>query len=321
MIFNRSAIKKEARALLSVNTLWISIFAAVFLVQLPVSIASGFSGFSNALSAIIGSTASDSDVMTASVAFGSMFGSLISLAASILTIPFTVALGGYMLAILRGKGANKPEITYPYKLGKDNYSKFLGTGILQGIMVFLWSLLFIIPGIVMAYAYLMTPYIICDNPNLSSSQALDISKRMTKGYKGDLFVMHLSFILWGIGIMFTFGLLAIYVGPYMQTVQAMYYENLKYNAIQTGTVSPAELGVVYTPENAQPDNSQYYQSAQSTYTSPVQAPVQPQTSVQPQAPAEPTYTAPSAEYPYTAPAEENNQDTGDENADGNEENI
>ena len=53
--------------------------------------------------------------------------------------------------------------------------------------IFLWSLLFLIPGIVKGYAYMMVPHLLHDNPNLTPKQAMDISNRMTMGYKGDLF--------------------------------------------------------------------------------------------------------------------------------------
>ena len=281
MIINRSAIKQEARSIIGVNTLWLQMFAAFFLVQLPISIGSGFSGMGSSIMNILNQSDDVGSAAGAAMAGLAAFGSMIQMAVAILTIPFTVALGGYFLACLRN--TQKPEVIYPYKYGKQYYGKFLGTGILQGLVIFLWSLLFIIPGIVMGYAYLMTPYVICDNPELSPSQALDISKRMTKGYKGDLFVMHLSFILWFLAVPFTFGLILIYLNPYMQTVQAMYYENLKFNAIQTGTVSPAEFGGYPQPE-APVDNSQYYyqpQQSQPTYQAPAQ----------PYEPYQPDYTA------------------------------
>ena len=70
--------------------------------------------------------------------------------------------------------------------------------LLRDIYSFLWSLLFIIPGIVKAYAYSMTEYILYENPRLSAGEAIRISNAMTQGFKGELFVFDLSFILWNL---------------------------------------------------------------------------------------------------------------------------
>ena len=234
MVLNRSAIKKEARDFIGVNTLWLQMFVAFFIVQLPVSICSGFS---SGIGGFIGALSDAESFYPADMIFYviSLMASFISLAVSIFIIPFTIGLAGYFLQSLR---LYKPEITAPYTIGKKHYSKFLGTGLLTGALVFLWSLLFVIPGIVKALAYSMTSYIINDNPELSSSEAIDLSKRITKGYKADLFILGLSYFFWYIGVAFTGGLLMVYLAPYMQTVKTMYYENLKYNAIMTGIVTP-----------------------------------------------------------------------------------
>ena len=69
-------------------------------------------------------------------------------------------------------------------------------GILTMIFTFLWSLLFIIPGIIKAYAYSMTTYILADNPNMKAMDALRESERMMQGHKWELFCLHLSYIGW-----------------------------------------------------------------------------------------------------------------------------
>lgn len=244
MVFNRPAIKKEARAFIGENSRWVNMFLAGLLVALPSMALSSFNGIRAFISAL-----------TDNIAFG---GSSFATVVAIALMPFGVGLAGYYLMQLRG---TETDPTTPYKLGAANYGKFLGVSILVNLFTFLWSLLFIIPGIVMAIAYSMTTYIINDNPNLSATDAIDLSKRITKGYKADLFILGLSFILWGIGCAFTCGILAIYVGPYTKTVQAMYYENLKKNAIDTGIATPAEFGIVETYDEVVSANPDGYWSA------------------------------------------------------------
>ena len=91
----------------------------------------------------------------------------------------------------------------------------------------LWSLLLIVPGIVKFYAYSMTPYILVDNPELSANEAINLSQKMMKGHKSDLFFLQLSFIGWIFLSIFTFGIGLLWVMPYMMTAQAAFYQDIK----------------------------------------------------------------------------------------------
>jgi uncharacterized membrane protein len=95
------------------------------------------------------------------------------------------------------------------------------------IFTFLWSLLFIIPGIIKAFAYSQTFFLMADDKKLSAGEAQKKSIAMMKGHKLDLFVLQLSFLPWAILCALTFGLAAIWVIPYTQTTLALFYENLK----------------------------------------------------------------------------------------------
>lgn len=87
------------------------------------------------------------------------------------------------------------------KIG-DLFSQYdrLGTGfgmqILRGLYTFLWSLLFVIPGIIAGYRYYMTPFILCENPEMTASEAIRESKELMKGNKWRLFCLELSFYGW-----------------------------------------------------------------------------------------------------------------------------
>lgn len=124
----------------------------------------------------------------------------------------------------------------------DNYLRKLGGYLWMGLWIFLWTLLFWIPGIVKAYAYSMAPYILADCPEVSAQDALRLSIRMTDGYKLDIFVAGLSFLGWLFASAFTCGILyLLYVGPYMQLTFGGIYEELKRNALENGVIAPEEF--------------------------------------------------------------------------------
>lgn len=94
------------------------------------------------------------------------------------------------------------------------------------LQIILWSLLFIIPGIVAAYRYAMVPYLMADHPGMSVSDAFAVSKRLMKGRKADLFLLHLSYIGWWFVSALTLGIGALVVAPYMSFAEAAFYRNI-----------------------------------------------------------------------------------------------
>ena len=139
--------------------------------------------------------------------------------------PLTLGLTMIFLGLTRDES---PEINTLF----SGFS-YMGPAILLNIMIAiftcLWSLLFVIPGIIKAISYSMAYFVLADNPELSAKEALDESKRITSGHIGDLFVLYLSFIPWVLLGAITCGLALIYVVPYMQTTMANYYLELKDN--------------------------------------------------------------------------------------------
>ena len=95
------------------------------------------------------------------------------------------------------------------------------------ILTALWTLLLIIPGIIKAFAYAMTPYILDEQPELSTTEAIHRSRLMMKGHKFDLFWLILSFIGWSILAVFTLGIGFLWLCPYVQTAMASFYEEVK----------------------------------------------------------------------------------------------
>ena len=102
------------------------------------------------------------------------------------------------------------------------------------LWVTLWSFLFIFPGIVKAFSYSQMFFIMAEHPNITVTKAMNLSKVMTKGYKGDLFVMCLSFIGWDILCALTCGILNLWITPYKWMTFTNAYHALKAHAIQAG---------------------------------------------------------------------------------------
>ena len=98
---------------------------------------------------------------------------------------------------------------------------------MMNIFIFLWSLLFVIPGIIKSFSYAQMPYILMDHPEMGWKEALEESKRMMNGHKMDYFVLLLSFIPWLLLCGITFGIAFLYVGPYMQMTCVNFYRGLK----------------------------------------------------------------------------------------------
>lgn len=110
----------------------------------------------------------------------------------------------------------------------SNYLNNVKTLFFRDLFIWLWSLLFVIPGVIKSYAYRMVPYIMAENPNLSYKEVLAKSEEMMNGQKWNTFILDLSFIGWGILSLLTCGILSVfYVRPYKDSTNAELYFALK----------------------------------------------------------------------------------------------
>ena len=98
--------------------------------------------------------------------------------------------------------------------------------LLRGIYTFLWTLLFIIPGIVASYSYAMTPYILADDPDMTASEAISASKTMMEGNRWRLFCLELSFIGWSLLSALTLGIGHLWLNPYSHAARAAFYREI-----------------------------------------------------------------------------------------------
>lgn len=102
----------------------------------------------------------------------------------------------------------------------------VAASLLQGLYIFLWSLLLLIPGIVASYSYAMTNYILAEHPEMPASEAIEHSKQMMAGNRWRLFCLHISFIGWDLLCALTLGIGTLWLTPYKQVAIAAFYRNV-----------------------------------------------------------------------------------------------
>lgn len=108
------------------------------------------------------------------------------------------------------------------------YTTNVLTMFLRDLFTALWSLLFVIPGIIKAYEYCMIPYILADNPGISRKEAFKLSKEMMAGNKWRTFILDLSFIGWAFLNAITFGIVGVFwLSPYRCQTKANLYLALR----------------------------------------------------------------------------------------------
>ncbi len=154
-----------------------------------------------------------------------MYGSNVSLLLSILVVLPLVF--GFQLAFLHFVRGDKEDMISQIFGGFKTYGRAIAVQLLQGIFIFLWCLLLIIPGIIKFFSYAMTIYIAKDHPELGANECIDRSIEMMRGHKTQLFLMFLGFFGLAILCVFTLGIAFLWLIPYIQVCLATFYENLK----------------------------------------------------------------------------------------------
>lgn len=173
--------------------------------------------------------------------------------------PVLIAFSAFMLQLIKTQKANVNDFFMSFA----NLIKWMLAGLWKFLWYFLWLLLFIVPGIIKYFSYSQYYFILADNPDADLRQALKTSIKMTKGYKGALFVVYLSFLNWyafivaiyvvavwtlELGMAIIVGTLLsipiyVYLVPYITGTFAEIYEYLKERAIAEQICSPDEFGI------------------------------------------------------------------------------
>lgn len=132
---------------------------------------------------------------------------------------------GYARFLLRQHDGKPTEFN-------DLFSQFdrFGTGFaqhfLRSLYTLLWSLLLIVPGIIAALSYAMTPFILEEHPELTANEAIRRSKELMRGHKTDLFILELTFIGWSLLCILTLNLGHIALNPYKNAAYAVFYREI-----------------------------------------------------------------------------------------------
>lgn len=169
-------------------------------------------------------------VMAVSVASGAntvLATNAMSFAAQIVELllsgAFMVGFCSYFLVIAQ-EGETRLECLFT---GFKRFWTAFGAYFLSTLFIVLWSLLFIIPGIIAAFRYAMVYFIVADDEDVGPLEAIQQSKQMMKGNKWKFFCLHWRFFWWSLLCMFTFGIGYLWLVPYMQTSFAKFYEDVK----------------------------------------------------------------------------------------------
>ena len=228
---NRSECKKSAKELMKNN--WIMGFVVVLIYS---AIIAGLGAISGGIATII-------------------------LSSSLLIAMFNVFISAY-----HGKGY---EVSYMLKGWDKGLSNRIALSALKFLYIFLWSLLFIIPGIVKSYSYYLAEFISREYPEKTAKECLDESRKLMDGKKMDLFLLDLSFLGWHILSVLTCGVLYVWVLPYMyQTIVVFIDKNIyplveldnKENYIETEVKTSTEVRYCYNCGRKIEDNENYCSS-------------------------------------------------------------
>lgn len=124
-----------------------------------------------------------------------------------------------------------------YTIGEDildifMYGEMPGSGSIAGVIgaflgIYLIIIILLIPYSIIINAYAQSVFVLCEYPDMTPMQCISASKAMMKGRRWELFVLNLSFILWYLLVVVTFGIAIIYVGPYVSVTLANYYHRIK----------------------------------------------------------------------------------------------
>ena len=230
-MWTRAQLKDRAKAALRQNY-WKLVLVAL--------IANAISGVSNSIEFKIDESGVHSDFFAA---FSSLEGYLLGVMPFVFAAAFVVTLLAIAVSFLvlnplsvgnkrffvksQVEKAELRELLYAFDHGYKNVVKVL---LIRDIKLFLWTCLFIIPGIIKSYEYRMIPYLLADDPELSQEDAFRLTKEMMDGQKADAFVLDMSFLGWEILSSLTWGILGIfYVSPYVHLTDAALYEVLSAN--------------------------------------------------------------------------------------------
>ncbi len=150
-------------------------------------------------------------------------GGVFTLAAAILGGVLQLGYAKFLLAQQRQEDTEFNDLFSCF----DRFGQGFAQNFLRELYCFLWCLLLVIPGIMAAYSYALTPFLMAENPQLSATEAIRLSKERMDGHKMDLFLLDLSFFGWMLLAALTMNLGHLLLNPYRNAAHAAFYLELK----------------------------------------------------------------------------------------------
>ena len=199
------------QALATLRGKWGSFVGITFIYFLLVGIASGFANYGT-------------------IFHGTNFSTLAIICTSsgvLLTLLMLPIVMGFVVAHLHSSRQDLPADPSDLFYGYKSFGHVLGTFVLMYLAVFVGLILFIVPGIILAFGYALVPFLLHDHPELSVTETLQLSRMMMKGHKWELFVLELSFIGWALLCVLTLFIGYLWLVPYMQMTFTKFYEKIR----------------------------------------------------------------------------------------------
>ena len=229
-MWSRQELKSNARIMLKANYLKIVIVSVVFALLTS-------SGYQSARGAAKGSDADISLSHLTGIQWSLVMAAFVGIVGIVIMAflvnvlisifvwnPLSVGCIKYFIDCRYGNAELK-DILFVFR---NNYVNVCVNIFLKQLFTFLWCLLLIVPGIVKAYEYMMVPYLLAENPDMSRKEVFALSKKMMTGNKWKAFVLDLSFLGWNILGGITLGILnVLFVAPYQNLTKAELYQTLK----------------------------------------------------------------------------------------------
>ena len=157
-----------------------------------------------------------------SILFNKMDADFLDSLLGILMMPLGIGTTAFFISLIENENFEAKDLFKYY----HDFVKIIGVTILMGLIIMLGYICFIIPGIILTLSYSLVPIILIKKPELGIVETLKYSREKMQGHKLDAFVLGLSFIGWAILGTLTFGILYIWLYPYMQLTFTKFYLNI-----------------------------------------------------------------------------------------------
>lgn len=157
-----------------------------------------------------------------SILFNKMDADFLDSLLGILMMPLGIGTTAFFVSLIENTNFEAKDLFKYY----HDFVKVIGVTVLMSLIVMLGYICFIIPGIILTLSYSLVPIILIKKPELGIVETLKYSREKMQGHKLDAFVLGLSFIGWAILGTLTFGILYIWLFPYMQLTFTKFYLNI-----------------------------------------------------------------------------------------------